>query len=651
MMIVDVLRCIEQHPEQPGWEQQQWAAALSAVTGWRSLIADQAHWPALERATPRSDHGTLAHVLVEVAGAGLARRWLTAGDAHQRSAAGAWWDANLDWIIGSPRWAGLATAEQHQLIDRRAARIENLLAHGEQLRHRCAQEVARLHRLARCAAEVHDHATGRSIAALLARTGDGGAGVTDMARFLERRYTPTPFERELIARLLDQFQRGGYTTAVALPRIIMSDAQPPLLARHPELLINPPAVAADAQPMTYPVDALLGQYRPVDQTIVLYARGIAWYSRHRQQPHADDVSLRAVVLLCRIALWAMHLLTRPGARAWSLERVLCCDSKARMGIAYLITLWIADDVAGAVKQSFEQLMKDQPDGDHFYEELVDWSRDAIIASLDFLRTMNSGDASYWWDAITDESDESDSRPTAPDASVVAHPSTALPVDRVGAEYLPIPSGGGSTTQWMMRTPVTNAMWRQAVAAGVCAPPDSKSPNRWYGAGTNEQRSVFSDTVGEIGGSTHWYDAGNDEQRPVIGITLLMARQYAAWIGGRLPREAERAWAARFTQTQHPLPSADALNAFLARIRGRDTLPRGVSANYAPDDPSSDLWFESPDTIWEWTEFNQPTDPSHGLVCRAWSQHGALSARSGTWLEIHAAWRSPLVGFRVVLSDA
>lgn len=52
MMIVDVLRCIEQHPEQPGWEQQQWAAALSAVTGWRSLIADQAHWPALERATP-----------------------------------------------------------------------------------------------------------------------------------------------------------------------------------------------------------------------------------------------------------------------------------------------------------------------------------------------------------------------------------------------------------------------------------------------------------------------------------------------------------------------------------------------------------------------------------------------------------------------
>ena len=43
-------------------------------------------------------------------------------------------------------------------------------------------------------------------------------------------------------------------------------------------------------------------------------------------------------------------------------------------------------------------------------------------------------------------------------------------DRVGAAYVWVPAGAGLAGFWMMRTPVTNAMWRAAVQAGAVQPP-------------------------------------------------------------------------------------------------------------------------------------------------------------------------------------
>jgi formylglycine-generating enzyme required for sulfatase activity len=83
-------------------------------------------------------------------------------------------------------------------------------------------------------------------------------------------------------------------------------------------------------------------------------------------------------------------------------------------------------------------------------------------------------------------------------------------DRAGAEYRWVPAGAGLAGFWMMRTPVTNALWRAAVEAGVVEPPS------WTGD----------------------YNKDSYAQHPVMSVTREQVRTYAAWVAGRLPRDAE-----------------------------------------------------------------------------------------------------------------
>ena len=64
--------------------------------------------------------------------------------------------------------------------------------------------------------------------------------------------------------------------------------------------------------------------------------------------------------------------------------------------------------------------------------------------------------------------------------------------------------------FVMRTPVTNAMWRQAAAAGACRAPLS----------------------------TMRYNDPAFADHPVTYVTRAQSRAYAAWVGGRLPRDSE-----------------------------------------------------------------------------------------------------------------
>ncbi|MEZ0395618.1 MAG: SUMF1/EgtB/PvdO family nonheme iron enzyme [Anaerolineales bacterium] len=85
--------------------------------------------------------------------------------------------------------------------------------------------------------------------------------------------------------------------------------------------------------------------------------------------------------------------------------------------------------------------------------------------------------------------------------------------------------------WMHQSEVTNRMYAQCVAAGVCSPPVSAP------------------------GTANRFQDNRYQNHPVVNVTWQEALDYCEWIGGTLLTEAQWEWAAR-GETGDPYPWGD-----------------------------------------------------------------------------------------------
>jgi methyl-accepting chemotaxis protein len=192
-------------------------------------------------------------------------------------------------------------------------------------------------------------------------------------------------------------------------------------------------------------------------------------------------------------------------------------------------------------------------------------------------------------------------------------------DRAGAEYLWVPDGSGLMGFWMMRTPVTNAMWRAAVQAdAVTAPRDTEA-----------------------------YDDAAKAQHPVVYVSREQARAYAAWVGGRLPRDAEWTRAAQgddgrtYPWGEAP-PDATRANFGRARYEGGDTTPVGAY----PAGASPYGLLDMAGNVWEWIEPNDGDDGRYIVRGGAFDDY-AVAVVCSARIESDLGLNDNNVGFRVV----
>ncbi len=153
-----------------------------------------------------------------------------------------------------------------------------------------------------------------------------------------------------------------------------------------------------------------------------------------------------------------------------------------------------------------------------------------------------------------------------------------------------------------REEVTNSQYQQCVEAGVCLPV-----------------TVFSDDMTRRYGNTYYADY------PVVGVDYNMASQYCAWIGGRLPTEAE--WEYASTSSEEFLfpwgsdePDCDRAS-FAGCLDPADTVEGGsLTSGQSPfgvQDMAGNAW----EWVFDWY------DPEYYAVSPTSSPTGPLSGET------------------------
>ena len=185
--------------------------------------------------------------------------------------------------------------------------------------------------------------------------------------------------------------------------------------------------------------------------------------------------------------------------------------------------------------------------------------------------------------------------------------------------------------WMQQTETTNAQYARCVEEGVCAAPDNE----------------------------RWNDATAYADHPVANVSWQQAQAYAAWMGARLPTEAE--WEIACRGADHnlypwgDLPPSPDLSNFEDAIQ--DTVPVG---SY-PDGAASSGALDMAGNVWEWTssldevypydaaDGREDADDDGKRIMRGGSfYYNALLLRCSARTGANASTQIPHLGFRTVL---
>ncbi len=189
--------------------------------------------------------------------------------------------------------------------------------------------------------------------------------------------------------------------------------------------------------------------------------------------------------------------------------------------------------------------------------------------------------------------------------------------------------------WIKRTEVTNAEYSQCVEAGACDKLDS-------------------DRLDDPEYANH----------PVTRVNWFEANQYAEWIGGRLPTEAEWEKACRGTDGRIYPWGNDAPNSNLSNY-ARNVDDTAEVGTYSPQGDSPNGLVDMAGNVWEWTAdwyasdyygtlagrtARNPQGPESGIqrTLRGGSfLNSARSVRCARRNHSEPGGRSDYVGFRVV----
>lgn len=406
--------------------QSQWESKLSrSVPNWRNIIADPKNWDLIKEVTLIRSGEHLFRCFIEVGGVELAKSFFHSDVSDQRLAARAWLTNHAP--IDSSLWSALDRSMKDHLLEKRfrsgpLGEPFEMLERYEFEIHRLIRDIDRgdlpyaifplqqtlelgyvpppqVKKLRSVIAEAGDQVYLSRIDGMISRREEACKVAFQQQRRIP--YTPNSNETELIARVMEITRESGYLPT-ALPPIFVSYETPPIFIAYPELEEEDdeyqirrnrdqrrdeeqiPRNRERRKPETISIEELLGVYQSQHQQIVIYERGVKW-STHRHQLDAEW--LRTVVLIHEIGHWITHVLPKPGVPTWSTDLFALSEADLKEGWAQLITWWIADQVGGPFKETFERLNQRQSRPYHVFEQFKDEPIDKVMESLEKLRLL------------------------------------------------------------------------------------------------------------------------------------------------------------------------------------------------------------------------------------------------------------------------